>query len=195
MSVFERLPALQHKVQYAADAGTDIGQVPVAQTARSAAAILEWLEVAGPQSAADLSVSCLDAVISERPGLCSVSIHGLTITGSDAGDALGAWCNQVLRDLEAMNGVDPLVTFFQAFGTCRSDKFHAITMAAARAGCGSWVDPTAPAQRITSHFYEIEMFGVLGRGDSATGAIENWRAAAVQQLPARMEAAFAEAAA
>ncbi|WP_122076926.1 hypothetical protein [Pseudophaeobacter sp. EL27] len=98
------------------------------------------------------------------------------------------WCGQVLRNLGALGGTDPLVTFLQAFHFGARDKFHAITMATAKLGAGSWIDPTLPAQRVTSHFYEIEMFGVLGRGDSPAAATDSWHMAALAELPARHRA-------
>lgn len=170
-------------------------QVSAAALAQNAGELLEWLELGGSQMACDLAVSCLDAVICEGCEQCEVSIAAVTASGPTAGAALREWCGHVLRDLEQLNGVDPLVTFFLAFGGYAPDKFHAVTLAAAKLGAGSWVDPTVPAQRITSHFYEIEMFGVLGRADSPDGATDNWRDAALSQLGARAAAALAGAAA
>jgi hypothetical protein len=169
--------------------------ISVATLAKNAGELLEWLELGGSQMACDLAVSCLDALICEGHEHCEVRIAGLTATGPTPGSALRAWCGHVLRDLEQLNGVDPLVTFFLAFGGSAPDKFHAVTLAAAKLGAGSWVDPTLPAQRVTSHFYEIEMFGVLGRADSPDGATDNWRAAALNQLGARAAAALAGVAA
>ena len=101
------------------------------------------------------------------------------------GTAQRLCCGPVLRNLGALGGTNPLITFLQAFHFGERDKFHAIAMAAAKLGAGSWVDPTLPAQRVTSHFYEIEMFGVWGRGDSPTAATDSWYMTAMAELPAR----------
>lgn len=158
---------------------------PVAHLARSASAILEWLELTTESQAADLAVSCLDATMSANSSRICCEISDITGYGDTQGDALRAWAGRVLRHLEDLSGTDPLIVWLLAFGSYAPDKFHAITLAAVNMGAGSRVDPTLPAQRCTSHFHEIEMFGVLGRGDSLTSAIENWRDAAEADLPSR----------
>jgi hypothetical protein len=161
-------------------------QFPVAVlAARAAAGILEWLELTTPNQAADLAISSFDATISEGQGAAHIYLYGVDAIDKDLGNALRLWCEVVLRDLGALSGTDPLVTFLQAFHLGARDRFHAITMATAKLGAGSWIDPTTPAQRVTSHFYEIEMFGILGRGDSPTEATDSWHRAAMADLPTR----------
>lgn len=168
------------------DLGVRIADVILA--ARAAAGILEWLELTTPTQAADLARSCFDATIAESSDAAHIRLYGVDAIDKDLGTALHLWCGLVLRNLGALGGTDPLITFLQAFHFGARDKFHAITMAAAKLGAGSWVDPTLPAQRVTSHFYEIEMFGILGRGDSPTAATDSWRMAAMGELPARHRA-------
>ncbi|WP_254054775.1 hypothetical protein [Pseudophaeobacter sp. EL27] len=164
---------------------TGMRTTDVILAARAAAGILEWLELTTPTQAADLARSCFDATIAHSQDAAHIHLYGVDAIDKDLGTALRLWCGQVLRYLGAMGGTDPLVTFLQAFHFGARDKFHAITMATAKLGAGSWVDPTLPAQRVTSHFYEIEMFGVLGRGDSPTAATDSWHMAALAELPAR----------
>ncbi|WP_417701896.1 hypothetical protein [Pseudophaeobacter sp.] len=156
--------------------------------ARAAAGILEWLELTTPNQAADLAVSSFDATISEGGGVAHIHLCGVSAIGDDLGAALRLWCNQVLRNLDSLGGTDPLITFLQAFHGGARDRFHAITLATAKAGAGSWVDPTYTAQRVTSHFFEIEMFGILGRGESPTAATDSWHMAAMADLPTRHQA-------
>jgi len=132
-----------------------------------------------------LARSCFDATIAESKEAAHIHLYGVDAIDKDLGTALRLWCGQVLRNLGALSGTDPLITFMQAFHFGARDKFHAITMATAKLGAGSWIDPTLPAQRVTSHFYEIEMFGVLGRGDSPTAATDSWHIAAMAELLAR----------
>ena len=153
--------------------------------ARAAAGILEWLELTTPNQAADLAISSFDATISEGGGAAHIHLYGVSAIGDDLGTTLRLWCDQVLRNLDSLGGTDPLITFLQAFHGGARDRFHAITLATAKAGAGSWVDPTRAAQRVTSHFFEIEMFGILGRGESPTAATDSWHMAAIGELPAR----------
>lgn len=157
--------------------------------ARAAAGILEWLEHTTPRRAADLAISSFDATVSEGDGVAHIHLYGVDAIGNDLGTVLRLWCGQVLRNLDSLGGTDPLITFLQAFHLGARDRFHAITLATAKAGAGSWVDPTRPAQRVTSHFYEIEMFGILGRGESPAAATDSWHDAAMADLPTRHLAA------
>jgi predicted RNase H-like HicB family nuclease len=161
---------------------------PVARLAQHAAVILEWLELTTECQAADLAVSCFGATTSAGEARSLCEIEGISAEGETMAKALKAWAGHVLRHLEDLNGVDPLVTWLLAFGNHPADKFHAITLAAVNLGVGSRIDPTLPAQRCTSHFHEIQMFGVLGRGDSLASAIDNWRDAALADLPSRVDA-------
>lgn len=156
--------------------------------ARAAAGILEWLELTTPRQAAELSVASFDAIVSEGQGAAHIHLYGVSAIDKELKTALRLWCGQVLRSLGALSGTDPLITFLQSFSSGARDRFHAIAMTTAKLGAGSWIDPTAPAQRVTSHFYEIDMFGILGRGDSPTAATDSWRRAALADLPSREHA-------
>lgn len=153
--------------------------------ARAAAGILEWLEITSARQAGELAVSSFDAIISEGGGAAHIHLYGVSAIADDLDTVLRLWCAEVLLHLDRLSGTDPLITFLQAFHMGSLDRFHAVTLATAKMGAGSWVDPTLPAQRVTSHLYEIEMFGILGRGNCPVTAIDNWHIAAMADLPAR----------
>ncbi|EBA18371.1 hypothetical protein RSK20926_11649 [Roseobacter sp. SK209-2-6] len=167
------------------------GATPAYQTegvraAQSAAALLEWLTLVSPAKAADMAVRLLDATICENDEAAHITLHGMDAIDADLGNCLRLWCGTVLRSLGGLSGMDPLLTFLGAFAQKPAEKIHLVTIAAAQMGAGSWIDPTLPAQRVTSHFYEIDMFGIIGRGATALEAAENWRCAALADLPARI---------
>lgn len=167
------------------------GATPAYQTegvraAQSAAALLEWLTLVSPTKAADLAIRLLDATISSNDEAAHITLHGVDAIDADLGICLRLWCGTVLRGLGSLSGMDPLLVFLGAYARETTAKIHLVTIAAAQMGAGSWIDPTLPAQRVTSHFYEIDMFGILGRGVTALEAAENWRCAALADLPARI---------
>lgn len=144
------------------------------KTLRAAQAILEWLEVANTDTTAMLATNSFGATIASNDTFDTVELYGIEAqTDQGLNAALKEWSHRALRTL-GKSGESGLVEFFAAFEKSKDFRFHSIVLHCAKAGVGSWIDPSAPARRITSSFYELEMFGVMGRGHTSSDAIQCW---------------------
>ncbi len=156
---------------------------PLVTPARAASAIIEWIEMGGPQIALDLAISSFGATYASGVKGCELELFGIEQHSfGDVRHLLKEWCGSALRAIDEGQDGSGLNIYFQAFGSYSPDRFHDITLASAKLGLGSWVDPHLPAQRITSHLFEIEMLGVLGRGENPAAAINNWQNTAIARL-------------
>jgi hypothetical protein len=84
-----------------------------------------------------------------------------------------------------MSGCDPLEVFLSAFGHFGGLRLATVAQLAVDAGAGSWVKTDTHALRITTHMYELDMFGVRGCGSCRQQSALNWRIAGFSEPEGR----------
>ena len=166
----------------------DAQRAQMVEAARAALGIREWLDLVSTEKTVELAVDGFDAKFHTNPDnqVCMVTICGIcTGSASGPGAALRAWCDQVLSEMGQLLDLDPLEIFLTAFGGFGGLRLAAVAQLAVDAGAGSWVKPDTHALRITTHMYELDMFGVRGCGSCRQQSALNWRIAGSSELEGR----------
>lgn len=151
----------------------------VADAAKAAGHILEWIELGDAQVAIDLAVRSHDVVLSVANGQVMISAYGFERTfDGEFGDCIRKWCDAALRNIREAGEEQALEVFLAAFSGLSRERFHGVVIWSQKAGLGSLISPSDATGRQASHFFELDMLGITGRSGMLPSAIENWRNAA-----------------